>query len=172
MKKLLLLFFILTLSFRLVADEGMWIPLLLEHYNYEDMKAKGFRLSPEDIYSINKASMKDAVVIFGGGCTGELISNKGLLITNHHCGFGTIQRHSSLENDYLTDGFWAKSMDEELANPGLKVTFLVRMEDVTDAVLEGVSDDMTEAERYGVISENIKKITSKATEGTHYEALV
>lgn len=172
MKKLLLLFFILTLSFRLLADEGMWIPLLLEHYNYEDMKAKGFRLSPEDIYSINKASMKDAVVIFGGGCTGELISDKGLLITNHHCGFGTIQRHSSLENDYLTDGFWAKSMDEELANPGLKVTFLVRMEDVTDAVLEGVSDDMTEAERYGVISENIKKITSKATEGTHYEALV
>ncbi len=172
MKKLLLLFFILTMSFRLVADEGMWIPLLLEHYNYEDMKAKGFRLSPEDIYSINKASMKDAVVIFGGGCTGELISNKGLLITNHHCGFGTIQRHSSLENDYLTDGFWAKSMDEELANPGLKVTFLVRMEDVTDAVLEGVSDDMTEAERYAVISANMKVITSKATEGTHYEALV
>ena len=172
MKRIITIALLILLSFRLVADEGMWIPILLAKYNYDDMKAKGFKLTPDDIYSINQASMKDAVVIFGGGCTGELISDKGLLITNHHCGFGTIQRHSSLEHDYLTDGFWAKSYDEELSNPGLKVTLLVRMEDVTEKVLEGVTDEMSTAERLAITGANMKKITDEAVKGTHYEALV
>lgn len=172
MKRITTIILLILFSFRLIADKGMWIPLLLAQYNYDDMKAKGFKLTPEDIYSINQASMKDAVLIFGGGCTGELISDKGLLITNHHCGFGTIQRHSSLEHDYLSDGFWAKTHEEELANPGLKVTFLVKMEDVTSRVLEGVNDDMTQAARFAKINENIINITNEATQGTHYEALV
>ena len=101
------------------------------------MQEKGFKLSAEDIYSVNKACMKDAIVQFGGGCTGEVISSDGLLITNHHCGYSQIQKHSSLQNDYLTDGFWAMSEKEELPNPGLTVTFLKRMEDVTDRVMQG-----------------------------------
>ncbi|MDR2928103.1 MAG: S46 family peptidase [Cytophagaceae bacterium] len=154
------------------AGEGMWLPLLIEKYNIDEMHAKGFKLSAEDIYSINKASMKDAVMIFGGGCTGELISDKGLLITNHHCGYPQIQSHSSVEHDYLTDGFWAMSADEELPNQGLKVTFLKRMEDVTIRVLNGVTDDMNMNERKAAISKNIAKIMEEAVEGTHYSGLV
>ena len=120
---------LLTISLLLVtglapsirADEGMWIPLLIEKYNIRIMQEKGFKLTAEDIYSVNRACMKDAVLIFGGGCTGELISSGGLVITNHHCGYGQIQEHSSLENDYLTNGFWAMSKSEELPNPGLTV---------------------------------------------------
>ncbi len=154
------------------ADEGMWIPILMEKYNFEDMQAKGFKLTAEDIYSINNASMKDAIVIFGGGCTGEMISEEGLLITNHHCGYGQIQKHSTLEHDYLTDGFWAMSRKEELANPGLKVTFLISMADVTESVLKDVTDKMTEAERKKLIEGNIKALKEKAIEDTHYEARV
>ncbi|HOY40036.1 MAG: S46 family peptidase [Bacteroidales bacterium] len=172
MKKLLFILIALISWLFSIAGEGMWIPLLLEKYNYEDMQAKGFRLTPEDIYSINHSSLKDAVVIFGGGCTGEVISDQGLIITNHHCGFGTIQRHSSLEHDYLTDGFWAQTKEEELSSPWLKVTFLVRMDDVTAQVLNGVSNKMTEAERDAVINKNIGEITSRAVTGTHYEAVV
>ena len=117
------------------ADEGMWIPLLLEQLNEKEMQEMGFKLTAEDIYSINSSSMKDGIVIFGGGCTGELVSDQGLLLTNHHCGYGSIQRHSTLENDYLTDGFWAMSREEELPNPNLTVTFLVSMKDVTDEML-------------------------------------
>ena len=136
------------------------------------MKKKGFKLTAEDIYSVNKACMKDAVVIFGGGCTGELISEKGLIITNHHCGYGQIQSHSSLEHNYLTDGFWAMSQKEELANPGLSVTFLVRMEDVTKDVLKDVSDKMDEKERQDKIAENIAFLEAKAKEGTNYKSKV
>jgi hypothetical protein len=137
----LLLTILLTPVLR--ADEGMWIPLLIEKYNIKLMQEKGFKLSAEDIYSVNKACMKDAVVQFGGGCTGEVISDEGLLITNHHCGYGQIQRHSTLEHDYLTNGFWAMSKEEELPDPGLTVTFLKRMEDVTDKVIKGTSEAMT-----------------------------
>ncbi|MCK9254766.1 MAG: S46 family peptidase [Bacteroidales bacterium] len=172
MKRLIILLLSSILFFPLFADEGMWIPILMEKYNYEDMKAKGFKLSAEDIYSINKASMKDAIVIFGGGCTAELISDQGLLITNHHCGYGQIQKHSSLENDYLTDGFWAMNHKEELPNPGLKVTFLVSMAEVSEAVLSGVHNNMTEKERNSIISKNIDKIKNSAIEGNHYEARV
>jgi hypothetical protein len=150
MKKTLFLFFALTFVFRSFAtptpDEGMWIPLLLNQ-NIEKMKELGLKLTAEDIYSINHSSLKDAIVIFGGGCTGEMISSQGLLLTNHHCGYGNIQSHSTEEHNYLEDGFWAKSMDQELPNPGLSVKFLVRIEDVTDIVLKDVHADMSEKER-------------------------
>lgn len=136
MKRLWLSFLLTLISLSLVADEGMWLPSLISK-RIVDMQQKGFKLSAEDIYSVNQASLKDAVVLFGGGCTGELISGKGLLLTNHHCGYSRIQKHSSVEHDYLKDGFWAMNMKEELPNPGLTVSFLDRMEDVTDQVLSG-----------------------------------
>jgi len=151
------------------ADEGMWIPLLLEKYNIADMQDKGFRLSAEDIYSINKACLKDAIVIFGGFCTAELISDQGLIITNHHCGLGRIQSHSSLEHNYIKDGFWAMSQEEELTNPGLYVTFLVRMEDVTSQVLADVKEKMTEEEKQNTIREAILEIISQAKQGNSYD---
>ncbi|OQY02712.1 MAG: serine protease [Bacteroidetes bacterium 4572_117] len=166
-----LAFYLLTTPF-LRADEGMWIPLLLKKYNIKDMQAKGFKLTAEDIYSINKASMKDAVMIFGGGCTGELISDQGLLITNHHCGFGQIQSHSSVEHDYLTNGFWAMNSNEELVNKGLTVTFLERMEDVTDKVLANVTDGMTEVERQKEVAKQIKLIEVKASMSGKYKTRV
>ena len=129
---------------------GMWVPLFLQKYNIEDMQQKGFKLTAQDIYDVNKASLKDAVMIFGGGCTAELISNKGLVLTNHHCGFGSIQKHSSVEHDYLTDGFWAMSQSEELPNPGLTVTFLVYMEDVTDRVLAVFDESMSVITSYSI----------------------
>ena len=136
------------------------------------MQEKGFKLSAEDIYSVNKACMKDAVVQFGGGCTGEVISADGLLITNHHCGYGLIQKHSTLDHDYLTNGFWAMSKEEELPNPGLTVTFLKRMEDVTEMVMNGVTDGMGEAAHDKLISSNITAITKQAIDGTGYTASV
>lgn len=163
---------VLLLVPKTMADEGMWIPMLLKKYNIEDMQAKGFKLTAEDIYSINQSSLKDAIVIFGGGCTGEIISKDGLLITNHHCGYRNIQRHSTVENDYLTDGFWAMSRDEELANPGLKVTFLVRMDDVTGRILEGIDNHMEAMERQSLISANQRKVQEEAVAGTHYKARV
>ncbi len=158
---LLVIFFIASPTIK--ADEGMWIPLLLKKYNIKDMQAKGFKLTAEDIYSINKSSMKDAVVIFGRGCTGELVSDKGLLFTNHHCGFGAIQKHSSLEHDYLTNGFWAMNKKQELANPGLTVSFLERMEDVSTEIFKGINDKMSEAERSNLIAKNKRAVESKAS---------
>ncbi len=154
------------------ADEGMWIPLLIEKYNIKLMQEKGFKLTSEDIYSVNKACMKDAIVQFGGGCTGEVISSDGLLITNHHCGYGQIQNHSTLEHDYLTNGFWAMSREEELPNPGLSVTFLKKMEDVTEKVLNGVTNGMDDNERDKLINSNISLITKSAVAGTGYSASV
>lgn len=175
MRKILvvaLLFLTLFMNSALRADEGMWIPLLIEKYNIKLMQEKGFKLSAEDIYSVNKACMKDAVLIFGGGCTGEIISGEGLLITNHHCGYGQIQEHSSLEHDYLRNGFWAMSKEEELTNPGLSVTILKRMEEVTNQVLAGVTDAMSLTDRESLISKNISEIQKKAVEGTGYRASV
>src|SRR6056297_533247 len=174
MKKIVLLLLVtLLLNLRFSsADEGMWIPLLIEKYNIEDMQKKGFKLSAEDIYSINQDCLKDAIVIFGRGCTGELVSNQGLILTNHHCGYGAIQQHSSVEHDYLTDGFWAMSQEEELPNPGLTATFLKRIEDVTDKTLEGVTDDMTKEERKEKIRENMKAIQDEAEKDNHYHASV
>ncbi|GAF02242.1 S46 family peptidase [Saccharicrinis fermentans] len=155
-------------SLSVQAKEGMWIPILLEKYNMEEMQQMGFKLTAEDIYSVNQACMKDAVIIFGRGCTGELISDQGLIITNHHCGFDAIQKHSSIENDYLTEGFWAKDRSQELTNDNLSVTFLKRIEDVTGQVLRGVTDDMEG--RTDTIQKNIDALIKKATEGTHYKA--
>ena len=162
----------LLFSHMVRADEGMWMVNLLNKLNYGELTEMGLKLSPEDIYNINHSSLKDAIVIFGGGCTGEIISDKGLLLTNMHCGYGEIQAHSTVENDYLKNGFWAQSMDQELPNPGLQVRFLVRIEDVTDQVLDGLSPDMSETERQARIGMISKKLEKQAEEGTHYSATV
>lgn len=168
------LFLFIAISFTIpsIAGEGMWIPSLLQQLNEKEMIEMGFRLSAEDIYSVNHSSMKDAVVLFGRGCTGEIVSKEGLLLTNHHCGLGTIQRHSSLENDYLKDGFWAMSREEELPNAGLSVTLLKRMEDVSDRILDDVTDGMNEKDREKTIQNNIDKIIEETTKGSHYEAYI
>lgn len=170
-RKFLLSFSILFLLLSALAREGMWIPILLDR-NIEEMKQMGFQLSVDDVYSVNHASMKDAIVLFGRGCTGEMISPEGLLITNHHCGFNQIQSHSSVDNDYLTDGFWAMDRDEELLNPGLAVTFLVEMREVTDEVFEGADTLIIETDIQDKIRENIAILTNEAINGTHYEASV
>ncbi len=154
------------------ADEGMWLLPLIEKLNIGTMTEMGLKLTAEDIYSINQASLKDAIVIFGGGCTAEIVSPQGLLLTNHHCGYGQIQNHSTVEHDYLNNGFWAMSKEEELPNPGLSVTFLVRIEDVTSRVLGKTSTDMTEAARREAIQAESAAITAEATKGTHYNARV
>jgi len=154
------------------ADEGMWLLPLIEKLNIGTMTEMGLKLTAEDIYSINQASLKDAIVIFGGGCTGEIVSPQGLLLTNHHCGYGQIQNHSTVEHDYLNNGFWAMSKEEELPNPGLSVTFLVRIEDVTARVLGKTNPDMTEAARREAIQAESAAITAEATKGTHYNARV
>ena len=154
------------------ADEGMWLPSLISQ-RIVDMQEKGFRLDAEDLYSINQASLKDAVVLFGRGCTGELISPEGLLLTNHHCGYSQIQQHSSVEHDYLKDGFWAMSREEELPNKGLSVSFLERMEDVTTQVLDGYAPGMSEEERVEIVKKNSQAIIDEAVkEGKGLRATV
>ena len=176
MKKIIssvfLIICIIFLPFKSTADEGMWIPMLLEQLNISDMTSMGLKLKAEDIYSINKSSLKDAVVLFGTGCTGEIISDKGLILTNHHCGFGSIQSHSSVENNYLKNGFWAPQQSDEMSNPGLSVTFLVRMENVTSKVLEGIDDNMLEVLREVKIAKNIEKIEKYSVKDTHYKAKI
>jgi hypothetical protein len=170
MKRISLLLCSLLYALSLLADEGMWIPSLIGQQKLDEMRKKGLRLSAEDIYSINQASLKDAIVLFGRGCTGAIVSNEGLLLTNHHCGFGSIQRQSSIEHDYLTDGFWAMSREEELPNPGLTVSLLVRMEDVSDKVLAGIKEEMNEADRQKAIDEAGKAIIAEAIKDTRYQA--
>ncbi len=172
LKKNLLLIGVVMLSLLpALAKEGMWIPTLLNKYNIEEMTQMGFRLTAEDIYSVNKVSMKDAVVLFGSGCTAELISAEGLLITNHHCGFDAIQNHSSLDHDYLTNGFWAKNHQEELPNPELSVRFLNRMEDVSSQILSGTEDQPKDSVSV-IINRNTRKIISEAAEKGKFEAAV
>ena len=152
MKRTLLLFaLLLATTFSAVADKGMWLPSLISS-RIKDMKSKGFKLSAEDIYSVNQASLKDAVVLFDGGCTGEIVSEKGLLLTNHHCGYDAIQALSSVDHDYLTNGFWAMNHDEELYCPGLKVHILVRMEEITERIAAGETkeDIIAKAEAEGI----------------------
>ena len=154
------------------ADEGMWLPSLISQ-RIVDMQSKGFKLSAEDIYSVNQASLKDAVVLFGRGCTGEVISPEGLLLTNHHCGYGQIQQHSSVEHDYLRDGFWAMSRKEELPNKGLTVSFLERMDDVTSRILEGCTPSFTESQRDSVVKVNAEELIKEVTaEGKGLRATV
>ena len=167
---LLLIVTLLTPSF-LKADEGMWLPILLNKRE-ADMKKNGMKISAEDIYSVNQSSLKDAIMIFGRGCTGEFVSPQGLLLTNHHCGYSNIVSLSTVERDYLTNGFWAYNMEEELPCPGLSITQLIYMEDVTHRVLEEVSPKMSEKERNKLIERNIKEIVEMATKDNHYEAEV
>jgi len=154
------------------ADEGMWLLPLLDKLNMGRMTELGIKLSADDIYSLNKPSLKDAVVIFGGGCTGEIVSSQGLLLTNHHCGYGQIQSHSSIEHDYLKEGYWAMKKEEELPNPGLSVTFLKSIEDVTEEVLENVNPGMNETERLRTVNEARQALEKKASEGNDYRVTV
>jgi len=142
------------------ADEGMWLPLFLQQLNEKQMKSMGMKISANDIYNINKGSLKDAIVSLGGFCTGEVISEQGLVLTNHHCGFDAIQNHSTLERNYIRDGFWARNKGEEIPNPGLFVTFIIRIEEVTKSALEGVKPGMTEQERQSTIDKNIAALRS------------
>ncbi len=161
--------FLYTIS--LSAREGMWLPFLLEKMNEKEMKSMGLKISAKDIYDVNKGSLKDAVVIFGGGCTGEVISDQGLVLTNHHCGYGTVQGLSSLKNNYLLQGFWAKNRTEELPCPGLTVTFIVRIDDVTARVKEGITG-MNETDRNKKILANIETIEKETEKNTGYTAQV
>src|SRR5215204_5267324 len=154
---LFFLIFSLISAFSL-ANEGMWLPLFLEKLNEKEMKSLGMKISAKDIYSINSGSLKDAIVSLGGFCTAEIISSKGLLLTNHHCGFDAIQNHTTLEHNYIRDGFWAKNNSEELPNPGLYVTFIIRMEDVTKQILNGVTKDISERERQSQVDKNIDAV--------------
>ena len=169
-KNLLLTLLVLFPAF-LFAGEGMWIPMLLQ-YNEKEMQEMGMKITADDIYSINHSSLKDAIVLFGGGCTGEIVSDQGLLLTNHHCGYDYIQKHSSVEHDYLTNGFWAMNMGEELPCPGLSVTILREMRDVTEKVLFGVTPDMKEDEREAIINENMKRLSAQIQEETDYKVSI
>jgi len=167
---LAILFWQLTIP--AMAGEGMWIPMLLQQMNEKEMQEMGMKITAEDIYSVNHSSMKDAILLFGRGCTAEIISDEGLLLTNHHCGFGQIQKHSTVAHDYLTDGFWAMNRDEELVNPGLTATLLIRMEDVTKGVLDGVTDDMTEKMRDALIAQNSKNIITELEKDSLYQGSI
>jgi len=173
MKRLLIIALLILGMFPVLrADEGMWLPLFVSRLNYVDMQKMGLHLTAEEIYSINHSSMKDAIIQFGNGCTAEVVSAEGLVLTNHHCGYGSIQSHSSVEHDYLTDGFWAMNKNEELSNPGLTAKFLVRIENVSARVLHEITSSMTEKERSDKVHEIAKKIQDEAIKGTHYEANV
>jgi len=173
MKKIavILIAFVLGFNMNSRADEGMWIPMLINN-NIVEMQKMGLKLSAEEIYSANHSSLKDAIVIFGGGCTGEIISPEGLLLTNHHCGYGSIQKVSTEKNNYLDDGFWAANKSEEIPIEGLTVKFMVRMQDVTKEMFSGVKDDMTDQDRQMMMKDNRKGVIDQAIKGTHYNAIV
>ncbi|MCB0784255.1 MAG: S46 family peptidase, partial [Flavobacteriales bacterium] len=164
MKKSLSLAVLLLIAITSQAHEGMWLLNKIKQVNEAEMRELGFKLTAEDIYSINQASMKDAVARLGGGfCTGELVSSEGLMLTNHHCGYDAIQGFSSVEHDYLTDGFWAMTRDQELVVPGLYVSFLDRIEDVTGKVMAELNDGMSEEEREAKIGELARTLVQEAT---------
>ena len=170
---LTLLVFTLLFNFNVKADEGMWLPSLVGKLNIQKMSSIGCKLTDEQIYSINHSSLKDAVVALDrGSCTAEIVSNDGLLLTNHHCGFDQIQAHSSVEHDYLKDGFWAQKREDELANPGKTVTFLVSMEDVTGQVLKNVTEDMDDQTRSSKVREEMSKIEKEAKGTADFETRV
>ncbi len=173
MKKYILLL-IVSIAFVLkgFAEEGMWLPQLLRTLNEKEMKKMGMKISANDIYNINKGSLKDAIVSFGGFCTAEVISDKGLLLTNHHCGFDAIQNHSSIKNNYIRDGFWAYNHDQELKNAGLFATFIVRIEEVTTAVLSGLKPSLSEKERQILIDKNIAGLKSVTKKEEYQDILI
>jgi hypothetical protein len=171
MKKTIVILFVIT-GCMARADEGMWMPQLVEALNFKDMKKNGFRLSADQIYSINKASMKDAVAIFGGGCTAEVISDNGLILTNHHCGFSSIAGLSTMEKDYLKNGYFAMNRNEEIYCKGLTVTFIKRIEDVTAKVTEHLQDNFSEQQKDSAIQANIKSLEIAAKAKTHYVVFI
>jgi hypothetical protein len=170
--KHLLVGFCLSITSLAQANEGMWLPLLLEKLNEREMKSLGMKMSARDIYSVNNGSLKDAIVSFNGGCTGEVISSKGLILTNHHCGFDAIQNHSTLEHNYIRDGFWARNYGEEIPNQGMFVTFIVRIEDVSKQVLAGVTANVSEAERQSAIDKNMAEVRKNAKKESYQDILV
>lgn len=172
MKKTAIIFTLLLLSvYPMKADEGMWIPMLLGK-NEADMQKAGMHISAKDIYDINHACLKDAVILFNQGCTGEYVSDQGLFLTNHHCGYYYITSNSTVEHDYLTHGFWAMNRSQEIPCKGLTATRLVRMEDVTEKVLSEINEQMDENERKALIENHIQQITDEAVKGTHYTAII
>lgn len=172
LKKIFLFLLIFSHSQFSFADEGMWIPLLLKQLNETDMQNKGLKLSAEDIYSVNHSSLKDAVLLFGGGCTGEVISDQGLLVTNHHCGYSSIQYLSSMEHNYLKDGFWAYSKEQELAVPNLSVTFIISIENVTQKIISQLVPGIPENLREKKVIQLTDSLTKAAVAGTHYKAFI
>lgn len=170
MKKLLYILVLASLISK--ADEGMWMPQLIEALNIKDMKKNGFKLSAEQIYSINKASMKDAVAIFGAGCTAEVISTKGLILTNHHCGYSSIAGLSSVDKDYLKNGYWAMKANEELYCNGLTVTFIKRIEDVTSKVIENLKPNFSEIQKDSAIKSTIKNLEKLAKSDSQFDAFI
>ncbi len=173
MKKIsvIVLAFMMAIPFGIKADEGMWLPMFIGRLNYADMQKEGLKLTADEIYSVNHSSLKDAIVMLSGGsCTAEIISKEGLTLTNHHCAFGAIQGNSTPEHDYLTDGFWAMSKDQELEAEGMTASFLERMEDVSDIINSQLNDDMSDQDRHKIISQLADSIENAATEGTGFNA--
>lgn len=165
-KRIIIIFLLFSFSFQSYADEGMWLPMLIKRLNHVDMQKMGLNLTAEEIYSVNNSSLKDAIVSLGGFCTAEVISKQGLLLTNHHCAFGAIQAHSTVGDDYISDGFWAPTHEDEKPNEGLYAKFLVRMEDVTESVLADVTETMTESERANAVNSAMEKL-QKSVEGNY-----
>ncbi len=173
MKKYLLLLLIsVSLFVKCFAEEGMWLPQLLQAMNEKQMKKMGMKINASDIYNISKGSLKDAIVSFGGFCTAEVISDKGLLLTNHHCGFDAIQNHSSIQNNYIRDGFWAYNHDQELKNPSLFATFIIKIDDITATVLNGVSSSLSEKERQSAIDKNIAALRTSYKKESYQDLLI
>ncbi len=172
MKSKLFLSILFLYTSSLFAKEGMWLPFLLDQMNKKEMKSMGLKMSVKDIYDVNEGSLKDAVVIFGGGCTGEVISEKGLVLTNHHCGYGTVQGLSSVDHNYLLNGFFAKNQQEELPCPGLSVTFMIRFDEVTEQVKQGITANMADSTKIRIQASNIERIEKEAKTSTGYDAQV
>jgi len=171
-KLILILFISFSMQQKHFAGEGMWLPLFLKSLNEAEMQSMGMKISAEDIYSVNKGSLKDAIVHFGGFCTSEIISDQGLLLTNHHCGYGQIQSHSSVENNLLKDGFWAKKKSDELSNPGLTATFINEIIDVTEEVLRKVNDKMKDTERQSIIDSNLELVKASMKIADYQDAYI
>lgn len=173
MKKVTLILFILVLNIgKSFADEGMWLPQLLQTLNEKNMKKSGMKINASDIYSISKNSLKDAIVSFGGFCTAEVISDQGLLLTNHHCGFDAVQNHSSIQNNYIQNGFWAYNTSQELQNPGLFVSFIISINDVTKSILKGISSSLSEKERQSAVDANIAELKKNYKKESYQDIII
>jgi len=172
MKKLFIILLTISLFSGLRADEGMWMLPLIQKLNIQKMSGMGLTMTAEDIYSDKNVSLKDAVVIFGSGCTGVMVSSQGLVFTNHHCGFEAIQKHSTVEHNYLKDGFAAEKMTDEIPSPGLSVKFLVKIQDVTERIISQLPDELSGKKRIDKQDSIIKVIQNEGEKGNTYSAKV